>query len=186
MSLFSFSHGTIINENSFVLNCISHKTQNRAQQNDASVTVDGVTLTDWIRSSSNEWPSVYRGIPQCSLKLPVHPISLRSEHSVLPRSHIFTFIIAVLASLWYLHHAPQMTLRFQNIKVHLKKNMIHNMNQYCQGYSVTYHRLAESLATFVHVTTGCSKLTSFLYEYTHIKKEVWLYSYKKGSLVIFI
>jgi hypothetical protein len=60
------------------------KTQTRAQQNDASVTVYSVTLTHWLGWLPNEWSSVCREIPQCrpirrSQKLPALPISLRSE-----------------------------------------------------------------------------------------------------------
>jgi hypothetical protein len=70
--------------------CLTHdkNEQKRAQQNDPSVTVDGVTdwLTHWIGWLPNERSSVCWGIPQCVLirrsrKLPAHPISLGSEHS---------------------------------------------------------------------------------------------------------
>jgi hypothetical protein len=62
------------------------KTQNKAQEKETSVTLDGATLTDWlIRWSSNEWQSVWRGIPLClpithSEKLPRRLISLQNEH----------------------------------------------------------------------------------------------------------
>jgi hypothetical protein len=64
------------------------KTQNRAQYQEASITLDGVTLADsLIRWSPNEWHSVCWGIPQClpirrSEKLPGHLIRVHNEHSV--------------------------------------------------------------------------------------------------------
>jgi hypothetical protein len=65
------------------------KTQNRAEQKEASITLNGITLTDsLIRWSLNEWPSVCQGIPLClpitsSEKLPERLISLLNEHLVL-------------------------------------------------------------------------------------------------------
>jgi hypothetical protein len=40
------------------------KTQNRAQRNDASVTVSDITRTDWIRWLPNEW--LFAGDPSVS------------------------------------------------------------------------------------------------------------------------
>jgi hypothetical protein len=55
---------------------------------EASITLDGVTLTDsLIRWSPNEWPSVCREIPQC---LPVRCsgrlLCLHNEHTILSQN----------------------------------------------------------------------------------------------------
>jgi hypothetical protein len=67
----------------WTLTHMSHKDTEQSTI-EVSITLDGVTLTDsLIRWSPNEWPSVYREIPQylpirCSGRL----ISLHNEHSI--------------------------------------------------------------------------------------------------------
>jgi hypothetical protein len=87
------------------------KTQNRAQQNDASVTVDGVTMTDSLDQVITEWISFsLLGIPQCppirrTQKLPAYLISLLNEHSVYPPPsnlwQVYKYIAKDISLTWH-------------------------------------------------------------------------------------
>jgi hypothetical protein len=65
---------------------LTHTSHKDTEQStiEASITLDGVTLTDsLIRWSPNEWPSVCRAIPQClPIRCSGRLISLHSEHSI--------------------------------------------------------------------------------------------------------
>jgi hypothetical protein len=65
---------------------LTHTSHKDTEQStiEASVTLDGITLTDLlIRWSSNKWPPVCREIPQCLLiKCSGRLINLQNEHSI--------------------------------------------------------------------------------------------------------
>jgi hypothetical protein len=77
---------------------LTHTSNEDTEQStiEASITFDGVTLTDsLIEWSLKDWPSVCREIPQClPIRCSGRLITLQNEHSVFVYINIFTVSIS--------------------------------------------------------------------------------------------
>jgi hypothetical protein len=99
---------------------LTHTSHEDTEQStiEASITLDVVTLTDsLIRWSPNEWPSVFREIPQClPIRCSGRPISLHNEHCICTCIKLISltsiYFYCKCVSMWHIFNKIQIETCF--------------------------------------------------------------------------